>query len=74
MSEKKFHTYIYLIVKNVVGIIASKEGISEIDAIMAFYKSDVYDLLVDEETKYWWLSPEALYDEYALGEGGNGYV
>ena len=52
-----------------------KEEVSELDAILSFYKSEVYDLLAaaeEEETKYWRLSPEALYDEYVFSKGGEG--
>ena len=74
MSKKKFHTFIYLITKRVVSLIVEKEHFSEIEAIHSFYQSEVYDLLAQEETKYWWLSPEVLYEEYALNKGGDSNV
>jgi len=70
MPKKKFHTFVYLITKKVVRMIIENEDISELDAIQAFYQSEVYQLLEIEETKYWWLSPEILYEEYALNKGG----
>ena len=74
MPKKKFHTYIYLITKKVVRLIIEQEDISEIVAIQDFYESEVYRLLEIEETKYWWLSPEALYDEYVDNKRGNIHV
>ena len=44
---------------------------SELDAIQSFYQSEVYDLLAQEETKYWWFSPWALYDEYVDEKRGD---
>ena len=70
MPKKKFHTFVYLVTKKVVRLIVEEEKISELEAIHAFYQSDVYDLLAQEETKYWWLPPEALYEEYTLGKEG----
>jgi hypothetical protein len=74
MSDKKFKSLIYLISKRTIYFIVKEEGLSEIEAIVSFYKSEVYDLLANEETKYWWLPPEALYEEYVLGKGGKGDV
>ena len=70
MRKKKFHTFIYLITKKVVRMIIENENISELDAIQDFYQSEVYQLLETEETKYWWLSPEALYEEYTINKKG----
>lgn len=35
-----------------------------IDALRAFYKSDTYKELEQEETKLWHYGPVALYEEY----------
>jgi hypothetical protein len=69
MSDKKFRTLIYLISKKTIDFIVKEEGASELEAILSFYKSEVYDLLSQEETKYWWLSPEILYEEYVICKG-----
>jgi len=71
MSKKKFHTFLYLITKQVVRMIIENEHISELDAIQDFYRSETYQLLEIEETKYWWFSPEALYDEYIANKRGD---
>ena len=55
-------------------MIIENEHISELDAIQDFYQSEVYQLLETEETKYWWLSPEALYEEYVAFKRGNTHV
>ncbi|MCL1990439.1 MAG: hypothetical protein FWG67_06060 [Defluviitaleaceae bacterium] len=74
MSKKKFHTFVYLIVKKVIRLIIENENISELDAILDFYQSETYQLLEIEETKYWWLSPEALYEEYVTAKRGDIHV
>ena len=74
MPRKKFHTFVYLITKKVVRLIVQEENMSELDAIQSFYQSEVYDLLAQEETKYWWFSPWALYDEYVDEKREDGHV
>jgi len=74
MQKKKFHTFIYLITKKVIRLIVENEGVLELEAIEEFYESEVYQLLEIEETKYWWLSPEALYAEYTEEKRGNNHV
>jgi len=74
VSKKKFHTFVYLIVKKVIRLIIENENISELDAILDFYQSETYQLLEIEETKYWWLSPEALYEEYVTAKRGDIHV
>lgn len=64
----------YLIVKKVIRLIIENENISELDAILDFYQSETYQLLEIEETKYWWLSPEALYEEYVTAKRGDIHV
>ena len=73
MPKKKFHTYLYLIVKKVIRLIVEKDALSEQEAILNFYQSDVYHLLEIEETKYWWHSAEALYDAYVSNKKGENY-
>ena len=52
-------------------MIVETEQISELDAIQDFYQSETYQLLEIENTKYWWLSPEALCEEYFANKRGN---
>lgn len=72
MNETKFRTFLSLIINNVIAIISEVEKITEIEAINSFYQSETYQLLEKEQTKYWWFSPEALYEEY-LEERGWSY-
>ena len=55
-------------------MIVENEHISELDAIQDFYQSETYQLLEIEKTKYWWLSPEALYEEYLTNKRGDTHV
>lgn len=45
-------------------IYAAEKGGTLLDALRAFYKSDTYKELEQEETKLWHYGPVALYEEY----------
>ncbi|MDR1473785.1 MAG: hypothetical protein LBI41_04455 [Lactobacillales bacterium] len=64
MSEKKLRSFIYLLTNHVISLIVANEKVSELEAIKRFYHSHTYHILEMEQSKYWWLSAEALYDEY----------
>ena len=64
MEDSQFRTYIYLIVSNVIPLIMENQNVSEIEAITDFYQSETYALLEQEESKFWWMSPRALYEDY----------
>jgi len=74
MEKKQFPMFIYLLVKRVIPLLMQEEKISELEAIEAFYQSTTYELLSDETTKYWWLSSEALYEDYQLRKSGEIHV
>jgi len=74
MTEKKFSLFLYMIVKRIIPFIMEEEQISEQDAIVKFYNSKTYELLADEQTKYWWFSAEALYEDYILRKKEDGDV
>ena len=74
MPKNRFHTFVYLIAKKVIRLIIEEENMTELDAIQSFYQSEGYDLLAQEETKYWWFSPWALYDEYVEEKRGGEHV
>jgi hypothetical protein len=64
MNEGKFSAVLSVIVPPVVGLIASRKGISEIAATELFYRSKVYAKLSDETSKLWHYSAETLYSMY----------
>jgi len=74
MDEKKFPMFVYILVKRVIPMLMADEGLSEREAIETFYSSETYRLLADEETKYWWFSSEALYEDYQLRKAGGTHV
>lgn len=64
MEQKKFEAMLVLIVPQVIGMIAEKTGLDEVSATRAFYGSQVYSLLEQEDTKLWHLSPLTLFHMY----------
>ena len=64
MEQKKFEAMLVLIVPKVIGLIAQNLGLDEVAATKAFYDSQVYSLLEQEETKLWHLSPLTLFHMY----------
>ncbi len=61
MNPAKFATYLAVVVSpSVVGLIAEKLGIGEVEAVKRFFTSNVYAALSDEETKMWHYSPELI--------------
>lgn len=61
MTQEKFSAVMGLLVPQVVYLIAEKNQQSETEASAAFYRSQLYALLEEEETKMWHLSPMMLY-------------
>ena len=72
MEHRKFETMLSFIVPEVIRLISDKHNMNEITATTAFYNSRVYELLEDEETKIWHLSPLTIFnmynDEISTGE------
>ena len=64
MEHKKFEGLLILIVPQVVGLIVKNCGLDEMTATTLFYKSRVYALLEQEETKLWHYSPLTLFNMY----------
>ena len=71
MEQKKFEAILVLIVPKVVGLIVKNYGMDEVTATRAFYESEVYSLLEQEDTKLWHYSPLTLFcmfdEEYKTG-------
>ena len=64
MEQDKFEALVILIVPMVVNLIVENHGLDEISAIKAFYETEVYSLLEQEDTKLWHLSPLNLFYMY----------
>lgn len=64
MEQKKFESMLFLIVRQITGLIARNYGMDEVTAAKAFYDSKVYSLLEQEETKLWHLSPLTLFNMF----------
>lgn len=61
MNEDQFSALLAAVVPGVVGLIVTKDGLSEQDATEAFFSSETYARLSDEKLKLWHFSPETLY-------------
>ena len=61
MGEGKFSALLAVIVPSVVGLIAKRKNLSEIEASKLFYRSKVYALLSDESTKVWHYGAETVF-------------
>lgn len=61
MEKNRLESLLILIVPQVIQWIEEKSTMDEIEAAEAFYRSRVYSLLEEEETKMWHLSPLTLY-------------
>lgn len=64
MDEKKFEALLIFLVPQVIQLIIKNESLNETQASCEFYKSKVYELLEQEDTKMWHLSPLTLYNLY----------
>lgn len=64
MDIKKFEAMLVLIVPQVVYLIAENYNMNEIDASRLFYESQVYEVLEQEDTKLWHLSPLTLFNMF----------
>ena len=45
-------------------IYSEQKGISILEAMQAFYRSETYRKLEQESTKFWHLGPVALYEDF----------
>ncbi|MCL2631245.1 MAG: hypothetical protein FWD49_06995 [Firmicutes bacterium] len=61
MTKQQLPSYLGIVLlPSVVKILCDKRGITEKEAVALLYKSELYSLLEDEETKLWHCSPLAL--------------
>lgn len=56
-------------VSRVAMIIAEREGKPTLQSLKDFYLSPVYARLEQEESKYWWMSPDQLAQISLVEEG-----
>lgn len=61
MTEEKFGAVMGILVPQVVQLITEHYSYDETTAVNAFYGSQVYALLEQEDTKLWHLSPLTLF-------------
>ena len=64
MADKKFEAILTLIVPQIIQLICENNPVDELDASKEFYKSEVYSLLEQEDTKLWHFSPLTLFNMY----------
>lgn len=64
MGQEQFAAIMPVISSDLVAMIASKQGISEEEAIKKLYSSKLYAALEQEETKVWQYSTNMLYSLY----------
>ena len=64
MSEEKFSAVIGLIVPEVIHLITENYPYDEVNAAQEFYRTQVYALLEQEETKLWHFSPLTLFNMF----------
>lgn len=65
MNNKQFTAVMGLLVPQIIRLIGENGVMDEITASDSFYRSKVYALLEQEETKLWHFSPLTLYNMYA---------
>ena len=64
MAEEKFSAVMGVLVPRIVHLICENYNYDEVTASNDFYKSQVYALLEQEETKLWHFSPLTLFNMY----------
>ena len=64
MSTEQFSAVIGLIVPEIVHLITENYPYDEVRATEEFYRSQVYALLEQENTKVWHFSPMALFNMF----------
>ena len=64
MNDEKFTAVMGVLVEQVVHLITENYAYDELTASNAFYNSEVYALLEQEETKLWHFSPLTLFNMF----------
>jgi len=74
METKTFKLSLYFLVKAIIRELIKNHNYSYQAAIFEFYASKTYRKLENESTKYWWLSPLDLVDEFLEESKESHYV
>ncbi len=61
MGQDQFVAIMPYISADLIGMIAQKQGISEVEALSKLYSSKLYASLEQEDTKVWQYSTQMLY-------------
>jgi hypothetical protein len=61
MNKEKLSAILSLINTRVARLLMGKKGISNKDAAILLYRSEVYAMLENEESKLWHLSAETIF-------------
>lgn len=62
MDKEKFESMLILIVPDIIRLIVENYHIDEITASDMFYSSKTYEILEEEDTKLWHLSPLTIFN------------
>lgn len=62
MNKEKFESMLILIVPAIIKLIVENYHIDEITASDMFYSSKTYEILEEEDTKLWHLSPLTIFN------------
>ncbi|MBR4720130.1 MAG: hypothetical protein IK057_00015 [Clostridia bacterium] len=62
MDKEKFESMLILIVPDIIKLIVENYHIDEITASDMFYSSKTYEILEEEDTKLWHLSPLTIFN------------
>lgn len=65
MDQKKFEAVMILLVPQIIHLVVENNRYDEVTASKKFYRSNLYALLEQEDTKLWHLSPMTLYHMYS---------
>lgn len=61
MNDDQYSAFLAVIVPDIVGLIASRHNLDEIEATHRFYSSKLYEKLSIERLKLWHYSAETLF-------------
>jgi len=61
MEQKRFEALLILLVPQVIQLITEHYSYDEMTASKEFYRSEVYSILEQEDTKLWHFSPLTLF-------------
>ena len=62
MTKEKLSALLAIIIPSVIKLIMENRNLSNIEAAKLFYNSDLYEMLENEKSKLWHLSPFVLYE------------